>query len=211
MTGHHRAAKRPGGPRRVLSALMAVLGAVVLLGSVQGTFAFWSDEASMSTGSLTAGTLDVTLDGNLAGRANDGGTWTQTTFALDAMLPGESRATSFAVRNAGTSGLTYAVAGSATGALAPALRFSVYAGGAAANTGTAAAGNRAGSCAGAAVATDVTLAAASAVLTATRRTLASGASEQVCVIARLTLDAANGMQGATATATFAFNGRQVGI
>lgn len=196
---------------RVLGAAVAVVAAVVLLGSVHGTFAFWTDDVSMQSGGFTGGTLDLTVDGNLAGSANNGGTWTQSTFALDAMLPGESRAVAFDLRNAGTSGLTYAVSGSATGALTPALRFSVYAGGAATNSGTAAAGNRAGSCAGTALASDVTLAAATAVLVASRRPLASGATERICLVGRLDVSAPNSMQGATATAVVAFSARQVGV
>lgn len=196
---------------RLLAVTVAVLAAVVLLGSTQGTFAYWTDDASVASGGLTGGTLDITLDGNLAGSANNGGTWTQSSFALDAMLPGESRAVSFAVRNAGTAGLTYAVSGSATGGLTPGLRFSVYAGGVASNTGTAAAGNRTGTCAGTALATELTLSSSVASLVAGRRALGAGASEQVCLVARLDLGAANSLQGTTSTATIALSGRQVGV
>jgi hypothetical protein len=205
----HAAARRTALPLP-LSVTLAVTAAAVLLGSITGTFAFWSDDGTVASGSLRSGTLDLTFDGNLAGAGANGGTWTNTAFALDTMLPGESVAASFVLRNAGTAGLTYAVSGSATGALAPGLRFSVYAGGAAANAGTAAAGNRAGTCGGAALATDATLGGSASVVVASRRALAAGASETVCLVARLDSSAANSLQGTTAAATLVFDGRQVG-
>jgi hypothetical protein len=206
--GRRRLEKRRSwrGPRPMTLALAAV----ALLATAHGTLAFWTDDASVASGGLTAAALDVTLDGNLTGTANNGGTWTNSSFALDTMVPGESKAVSFAVGNAGSAPLTYAVTGTATGALATGLRFSVYAGGAASNSGTIANGNRTGTCAGSALVTDATLSAVTATIVSSRRTLASGASETVCVIAKLDSGAANSLQGATATATLGFSGRQVG-
>jgi predicted ribosomally synthesized peptide with SipW-like signal peptide len=193
-------------PRPVTLALAAV----ALLASAHGTFAFWTDDANVQSGGFTAAALDITLDGNLAGAANNGGTWTQNSFALDAMLPGESRAVSFVVANAGTAGLTYAVTGTSTGALATGLRFSIYSGGAATNSGTAAAGNRTGTCAGSSLVTDATLSSVASTLVSTRRPLAVGANETVCVIARLDASAPNSLQGTTATSLLTFTSRQVG-
>ena len=62
------------------------------------------------------------------------------------MSPGESFATSFPVRNNGTTGLKYNVTGTGTGGLAVAggMQYAVYFGSTATNTGTEAAGNRVG-------------------------------------------------------------------
>lgn len=184
---------------------------LLLLMPGQGTFAYWSDEGTLRSADFTSGTVDVSLDGNLVGAAANGGTWTQGSFALATMLPGESRAVSFAVGNAGTANLTYGLRGSATGALAPAMRYSVYVGGAATNTGTAGAGNRTGACGGTLLAGAVSLGGTESTILSTRRALNAGAAETACLVAKLDLGAASNLQGTTATASFVFDGRQVGI
>ncbi len=130
--------------RRVFSArnrsLMS-LGAIGFLAvglGAQGTFAFWTDQAKVETGTFSSGTLDVTLNGALAGPANNGGSISFPGFSLNTMVPGESQAQSFPIANAGTVGLTYTINGTATGALAPAMLFEVHLGNAS-NSGTAAA------------------------------------------------------------------------
>lgn len=207
-----RRAPRRSGRSTTPFTVVALVGlAVFLLMPTGGTFAFWSDEGTMRSADFSAGSVDVSLDGNLVGTAANGGTWTQNSFALAAMLPGESKAVSFTVGNAGTTGLTYAIRGSATGALAPALRFSVYVGGTATNTGTAASGNRTGTCAGTALAQNFTLGGVENEVVSQRRTVGAGASETVCVIAKLDSAADNSLQGATGTASFVLDGRQVGV
>lgn len=186
------------------------LGAVAVLAtglSVKGTFAFWTDSATMQTGSFSSGTLDITLGGQLVG---NGGTWNNTAFAVATMMPGESQAVSFAVANNGTVGLTYTVSGTAAGALAPSMQFSVYPG-TASNTGTAAAGNRTGTCTGTALATNQVLSAVSTTLVGTARALAAPAgTENICVIARFNSAAGNNTQGQTMTASLVFDAKQVG-
>ena len=201
-----------GRVRAILSlAVVAFLGAGM---SVSGTFASWTDSATMQTGSFTTGTLDITLNGNLVGpgTANNPGTWTNSSFALANLSPGESTATSFPVRNNGSTGLKYTVTGTGTGGLAVAggMQFAVYYGVTAANSGTEAAGNRAGSCGGT-TPTDAngTTLTGSASTFATDRVLASGAQETVCIVARLNSTAGNALQGQSMTASLLFNARQL--
>jgi predicted ribosomally synthesized peptide with SipW-like signal peptide len=210
----HRAAtprrRRTGRTRAILS-----LGAVAVLAtgmSVKGTFAFWTDAATANTGTFTSGTLDISVNGALA--AQNGGSTSLTNFKLDTMVPGESVAFSFPVKNEGTVPLTYKVTGTGSGALAVAngMQYAVFFGSSASNTGTSANGNRAGSC-GSTAATDTNttlLTATSTTLTGSDRTLASGASETVCVVARLNFNAGNDLQGKSGSASLVFDSKQVG-
>lgn len=200
--------RRTSGRARAVLTLGAV-GALALGLGAQGTFAFWTDSGTVTTGSLDSGTLDITLNGALAGAANNGGSTTLSALTLSNMVPGESIAVAFPVANAGTAALTYTVAGSATGLLAPSMQYSLYPG-TASNTGTAAANNRAGACTGTAIVTSQVLTGSSAPVIATPRSLAAAASESICVIAKLDTAADNTTQSKTTTASLVFNAKQVG-
>lgn len=215
MSSHRSAAHRPvlrGRGRALLSLAVVALLATGM--SVKGTFAAWTDAATLQTGSFASGTLDITLNGNLVGpgTTNNPGTWTNNSFALTNMSPGESTAVSFPVRNNGSTGLKYTLTGTGTGGLAAAngMQLAVYFGSTAANSGTEAAGNRAGSCGGT-TPTDAngTALTGTASTFATDRVLASGVSETVCLVARLTSTAGNALQGQTMTASLLFNARQL--
>ncbi|TSD55701.1 hypothetical protein FNM00_16620 [Aeromicrobium piscarium] len=198
-------------PRR-LAVLVWVSGVVLMLAvGVGGTMAFWSDEATVETGSLAAGRLDVTLNGELAG---EGGVLVDTQFQIADLVPGESFARVIAVGNGGTVPLDYTMTGSTSGTLGAALRWTVVPGGSATNAGTVAGGNRAGSCTGGSSTYPSAAISGSATsptgVIATPRPLAVGASEQVCVIVALDANAASTLQEATATARFVITGIQRG-
>jgi hypothetical protein len=176
----------------------------------QGTFAFWADQGTMTTGSFASGSLDITLDGHLAGATASGGTWTNSSFAMSNLVPGESAATSFLLKNEGSTPLTFAVRASATGGLAPGMRFSLHSGGSASNSGTQSAATRQGTCSGSTLASDATLTATEATITVDARSLPPGASESVCVVARLDTGAPNALQGTSMVASFVFDSRQLG-
>ena len=207
----HRARRPILGSRRLRGILS--LGILVGLGGI-GTLAYWTDDATVTTGSFTSGTLDVTLNDALAGQANNGGTTADAAFALTDLIPGESVARTVKVGNAGSIPLAYTAKAWNTGALAVGLRWTVVAGSTSSNAGTVAAGNRTGSCSsGTTTATNVTLGTASGSATTVltpNRTIATGAFENVCVIATLDSGAGNSLQGASASATVTFNGVQVG-
>lgn len=215
MSTHRLDAPAPRGRGRGRAVLsLAVLAFLATGIGVKGTFASWTDAATMQTGSFSSGTLDITLNGNLVGpgTTNNPGTWVNSTFTLTNLVPGESHAQSFPVRNNGTAGLKYNVGGTATGGLAVAtgMQYAVYFGSTASNTGTEAAGNRVGACGGTTPtdATGVTLTGTSASLAADRN-LAAGVSETVCIVARLNSTAGNALQGQTTTASMVFNARQL--
>ena len=209
----HRARRRVLGSGRVRALLS--LGIVVGLGAV-GTLAYWTDDATITSSSFSSGRLDVTLNDQLAGAVNNGGTTSDVDFKLAEMIPGESFARTVKVGNAGTVGFTYTAKAWNTGTLASGLRWTVVAGSTASNTGTPAAGNRVGTCsAGTTTATTVTLATTAGTATTVitpKRTITTTAPifENVCIIAKLDPSAGNALQGTTASATFIFNGTQLG-
>jgi predicted ribosomally synthesized peptide with SipW-like signal peptide len=193
---------RPSGRLRAFLTLGLVLGFVAM-----GSAAYWNDDATLSTGPISSGSLDLTLDGNLAGQ---GGTYVKSSFTVANMVPGESFASSVAVGNNGSVGLTYTATGTATGVLATGLTFQVYVGGTAANSGTAAAGNRAGTCGGTSTFGPATLTSTSQSVVSSARTLTAGSQESVCFLVRLPTSAANTLQGQTATSSFVFAAKQFG-
>lgn len=209
----HRARRRVLGSGRVRALLS--LGIVVGLGAV-GTLAYWTDDATITSSSFTSGRLDVTLNDQLAGAVNNGGTTSDVDFKLADMIPGESFARTVKVGNGGTVGFTYTAKAWNTGTLASALRWTVVAGSTASNAGTLAAGDRVGTCsAGTTTATTVTLGTSAGTATTVitpKRTITATAPifENVCVIARLDINAGNALQGTTASATFTFNAVQLG-
>jgi predicted ribosomally synthesized peptide with SipW-like signal peptide len=208
-------ARRRRGRGRAVLALAAV--AFLATGmSVQGTFAAFTDTATMSTGPFSSGTLDIVVNGQLAGpgTTNNPGTTPNTSFTMTNMSPGESVATSFPVRNNGSTGLRYNVTGTATGGLAVAggMQYAVYFGSAATNTGTEANGNRTGACGAGNTPTDAngtTLTGTSTSLAADRTLAAGSAPETVCVVVRLNSTAGNALQGQTTSASLVFNARQL--
>lgn len=195
--------------RLTWTQVRALLSVGVLLGiGAVGTLGAFTASASVSPGSFTTGTLDVRLAA-ATNNVGQGGTWSDASLALSAMAPGESVAGSFPVRNDGSVPFTYTAAATASGSLAPALRFTTYVGGTATNTGTAAAGNRAGTCTGTALSSSKTLSATSTTVIGTAQQIAAGANQSVCVVVSLPSGTASSFQGTTATASFAFNAVQL--
>ncbi len=182
------------------------LGVVLGLGSVS-TMAYWTDTATMSTGSFTSGSLDLRLQGNLAGQ---GGDWTNADLAMSKMIPGESVAVTVPVQRAGGSiGFRYGLSATATGALAPYLRWDVAAGTAGA-AGTSGSGLRTQHCSGAALSTANTLSGDAVELVRDRALTGSAMSETLCLRVELPASAGNAAQAKSATASFVFDATQIG-
>jgi len=134
-------------PVRLLLSLGLVLG----FGAI-GTVAYWSDEATLATGSITSGSLDLQVGGldpqtgNVAWQAVGADElWRYSVRELDNVAPGESVAMDLFLRNAGSATLTFTATGiSTTMAMNPHLTASTVLGGTASNTGTREAVNRTG-------------------------------------------------------------------
>jgi predicted ribosomally synthesized peptide with SipW-like signal peptide len=191
----HRAA-RSGRLRALLS-----LGLVVGFGAIS-TLAYWSDDDTVSVGAFTAGVLDMRLNGqdtlNLT-----------STFTLSAMVPGESIAASLTVQNTGPGNVpfTYTATGLGSGTLAPYVTYEAFLNGTSSN-GTSG-GLRTGSCTGTSTGAAQALN-TSKTLIATPQSLAVGATQNVCVIAKLSTSTPTGQQGTTTSATLTFTATQLG-
>lgn len=206
---------RPRRSRRTTRVRLLLIAAGTvgfsLLG-ISGTLAYFTDSPTAVTGTNRSGTVDVTLAGNLSGSANNGATWTNASLTATALLPGESVAHSFAVANAGTGALTYSVTATGSGdtAVTDGIEYSVAFGVAASNSGTVAAANRAGACGGvASTDANTTPVRAAGTSFATNRALVVGASETVCVVARLASNAP-GIPDKSGSAMFQFAAKQTG-
>jgi predicted ribosomally synthesized peptide with SipW-like signal peptide len=171
------------------------LGLVVGVGAT-GTFAAWSDTATVQGTSITAGTIDLKLNG-----ANDNVTG-YTTMNISNMVPGNTTAGVITVKNNGTAPLKYYLDASAGGpnALFSALQAKVT--GDAATTGS----SPSVVCPGAALASSSSTFGSGLLSAASPRLLAAGATENICIQATLPSNAASTLQGVTANITFTFTG-----
>lgn len=176
------------------------LGIVFGFGS-GGTMAYWTDSATVTGATFTAGTINIRLtDSDLT-------TTTLANITMGSMVPGSSAAQTVKVKNTGTANFTYQVNGSysdgvPTG-LGSAMRFNIYTG------ATANAGNTA--CSGGTpvlVSTGTALAGTALAnnMLGSARTLTGTppANETLCVQAFLPTDADTALQGKTTTATLTF-------
>lgn len=180
---------------------IASLG-LVLAAAATGTYAYWTDSATVSGSTISSGSIDLFVNG-----ANNDLAYTALSFSN--IVPGQSSAGVITVKNNGLSPLTYYVDGTAsngdgkglgaalvvkvTGDAARTTSGSSFtcAGSALANTGTAFAANLVGS-------------------SGTPRQLAAGASETLCVQATLPSGTTGtGLQNASTNISFAFAASQI--
>lgn len=200
---------RPGATLPIAIIACVGLGLPVARG-LDSTLAAFTDSPTVTSGVNSAGTADLTLNGQLAGSAGAGGTTTftalQVTPASVGLAPGESVAAAFPVADNGTLQLAYTVAATATGALAPAVLYTVSVGSSAtaSNTGTQAAATRSGSCTGTVLVSNQTFG-STAVSVAGARTLPAGGSENFCVVARLDPNAASSAQSQLTVVSLTFS------
>lgn len=107
----HRSSSRPrhraGSPAKGLLASAALIGGSVTLAlsTVGGSYALWSDTEELSPGTLTSGSLTLTVDAPASGLAGD---WSN-------LLPGTSVTRQFTMSNTGTVPATVSASAVATG------------------------------------------------------------------------------------------------
>lgn len=169
------------------------LGLVLGIGSA-GTFAYWTDEAVAQGISFTAGTLDLELQDD----ADDSVSF--TTLNISNMIPGQSVAGVLKVENAGNVGFTYAATTSVSNStLAGALDLKV-------TNGSVSGTSPSATCSGTQLSGTGTK--LNQDLVSTSRSLAAGASENLCMQVSMPSGAASSLQGATTTVTFTFTATQ---
>jgi alternate signal-mediated exported protein len=177
----------------VTRALLS-FGLVLGVGSA-GTFAFWTDEVTVSGITITAGSIDL--------KVNDLDTVTgYTTLNISNMTPGQSVAGVLTIKNAGTSPLKYTAVSAATNSDGKNLR-----GGLAVKvTGDASVSGSSpnATCSGSAL--SGTSSSLDGGLVTTGRQLNPNASEPLCLQITLPSTAPSSLQGATTDITLTFTG-----
>lgn len=184
MTPHRPFRRRlPNRDRvRVLLAACSALG----IGAV-GTLAAWTDQSTATTGTFTAGRLDLKV-GTTAANVVDTNPTGFTSFAMSNMAPGSTTTAQLVVNNAGTVPFTYTVSGTATnngtGAnqLGNAVQLQIF-------PGT--------SCSGTALNSPAKFTSST-----TARAVAAGSSETLCFRATLPSSADSSLQGTSTVGTF---------
>ncbi|KQQ41338.1 MULTISPECIES: SipW-dependent-type signal peptide-containing protein [unclassified Nocardioides] len=192
----HRATPARGGVPRPLRSLRvrAALGlAVVACVATTGTWAAWTDEVPVSGATVTAGSIDLTVDGSNAVTG-------YTSLSVGAMVPGGSVAAVLTVRNAGTAPLRWTATSTATNGDGKGLAATLVVKVTGDTTVTGSAPTT--TCAGTALAGAGS--ALNGALVGTGRTLAPATTEKVCVQLTLPGNAASGLQGATTAVTLTF-------
>jgi predicted ribosomally synthesized peptide with SipW-like signal peptide len=177
-----------------LRALLA-LGAVLVAGT-GGTWALWTDSATVSGLTFTTGTLDIKVN------ALDNVT-NYTGLNATGMYPGATSAGTLTVSNAGSTRFSYTItsavaSGSAT--LATALTVAVYTGATVSGTGLTA------TCTGGTALT--TTGSLNGTVLGTAQTLAIGGSQTLCLQVTLPTSAANALQSLSVGATLTFSATQ---
>ena len=170
---------------------------------VTGTYAYWTDDVTITGSTFTAGTLDL--------QVNNADSYTTTTLGMSStpMVPGNTSAQVLTVKNNGTVPLTYTLTGGLGGTdaaafnTAAALNLTISSGGAVSGSGNAA------TCTGGSVIygpTALTNVTSTAIIGTRRGPVAAAGTEALCF--QITFDAAapGTLQGKTATATFTATG-----
>jgi predicted ribosomally synthesized peptide with SipW-like signal peptide len=176
------------------------LGAVLAVG---GSFAFWTDDVTISGTTFTAGVLDL--------QVNSSDSYSTTTLGMSStpMLPGNTSAEVLTVRNNGTVPLKYTLTGGLTGtdaaaySSASALRLTIVSGGTRSGSGNAA------TCTGGTTIygpTALTSTVSTAIIGTRRGPIAVAGTEALCFQITFDAAAASSFQGKTATATFTATG-----
>lgn len=182
--------------RRTSSTRLRFLLGVGLLACVgtSGTWAFWTDQATVTGTTFTAGTIDLRVD-------NQDTVTAYTPLNLGAMVPGNTSATVLTLKNSGTAQLRVSGTSSATNPdtknLAAALQVKVTADTAVTGTGSAK------TCAGTAIAASGTTL-GGALLPARTLDPAPAADTKICIQVGLPGNAASSLQGATTAVTLTF-------
>ncbi len=200
MAEHRRQHRRRRPRRRLRAALgLGVLAPVLAVGS----FAFWTDDVTVSGTTFTAGVLDLQVN------ASDAYVTSTLGMSGTPMLPGNTSAEVLTVKNNGTVPLKYTLTGGLGGAdaatfnTAAVLRLTIVAGGTISGSGNAATCTGGSTIYGPTALTDV---ASTAIIGTRRGPIAVAGTEALCFQISFDAAAANSLQGKTATATFTATG-----
>lgn len=200
MSGRH-AAPRPERVRGPwLPVVLALAGAFGLLGGL-GTKAYWNDTATVAGETVTSGSLELLVDGAQGNPT----TYTWSTLTMTDMAPGESKAATVTLSNAGSTPFTISSTATASGNLDPHVTARVVTAGTATTDTTY---PRQEACTGGTQAFNETLGNSGKTVIASTSTINPGGTLVVCVSLTLATNAPNSMQGKSYTPVFVFTATQ---
>ena len=183
--------------------VLPLLLLLVLVGAAggAGTFAYWNDTATVNGDTVTSGTLDLLVNGQQGNPT----TYTWSTLTMTDMAPGESKAATLTLSNAGSVPFTISATAVATGNLDPHVTATVVVGGAATSDATY---PRTETCTGGSQTFSNTLGNTGKTVIASSSSVASSGTLVVCVVLTLASNAPNSMQGKSYAPTFTFTATQ---
>lgn len=194
------------------------LGVLAALGATS-TSAYWTDEASVTSGPISSATLDLTAGPSTGSEFLTGtgpNNWSYAALTLTDMVPGESVSKTVVVRNSGTAPFKFnATVQSSTNDLTSGSSglqvVIVDQSTAAAPTGTQAGGDRAGGCTGGTQVFSgfVSTTASGNILPADVALATAGATRSLCVRVVLNSAAPNSLQGKTTTVVLSLSASQL--
>lgn len=179
---------------------VALVGALGSLGGL-GTQAYWNDTATVAGDTVTSGSLDLLVD-NQQGNPS---TYIWTSLRMTDMAPGESKAATVTLSNAGTTPFTVSATATASGNLDPHVNAMVMTAGAATSDLTY---PRTETCQNGTQTFDQTLGNSGKTVIATTSTINPGGTLVVCVRLTLANNAPNSMQGKSYVPVFVFTATQ---
>lgn len=179
---------------------MALVGALGLAGGL-GTQAYWNDAATVSGATITSGSLDLLVDG-VQGNPS---TYAWSSLAMTNMAPGESKAGTVTLSNAGTTPFTVSATATASGNLDPHVTARVVLAGSATTDSTY---PRQETCTGGTQTFNDTLGNTGKTVVSSTATMAAGTTLVVCVSLTLATNAPNSMQGKSYTPVFTLTATQ---
>jgi predicted ribosomally synthesized peptide with SipW-like signal peptide len=190
------ARRRPPWWRSVTLRAILSLGLVLGFG-LAGTFAYWTDQATVSGITFTAGVLDLEINDD----SDDNVSY--TSLNISNMVPGNSVAGTIKVENSGNVPFTYTATSSASNGdgknLAGALQLKV-------TTGSVSGSSPSATCSGSTITGPVALSSGS--LVGSARSLAASANENLCIQVSMPSDASSSLQGGTTNVTLTFTATQ---
>ena len=174
------------------------LGIVLGFGATR-TLAYWTDTASMTTGSFTAGSLDLRLNGsNASGPGTD---YANTSLTWSGLLPAEAKAFDVTVNNVGDAPFTYLASvtkGASWTFVDNPITVRLFTGSAVHDTVYP----QVDTCSGVSIGSLQRVDGTNRSLIDAARRLAANSSESICVLVGLATDAANGDQGKAGSLSF---------
>lgn len=188
---------RPARRSVARSAAVALAGLLVVAG-IAGTYAFWVDSATVTSGSITSGSMDLQVSGDAStwGAIGIGTAFSASGIASADITPSESHAFGLHVRNVGAADLTYTgtvVRGSTWTFVSDPITVRFYAGGTPSVDTTYPIQQTCS--AGTALGPAVTVGATNTAVFSAARALAHSTSDALCVEVEMTAGADNSNQG----------------